>query len=163
MNDSATASDPGQAFARLIRANERALVRLARYYAGPQDQPDLLQEMHLQLWRSWPSFDGRAQASTWVYRVALNTALSHCRKPRRAHQPIESEPERGDTGEPGDPMAVLAAFLETLDPVQRGVLLMDLDGLEREQIAEVLGLTPNAVAVRMTRLRQAFEAQFVEG
>ena len=162
MNDTGRASDPGQAFARLVRDNERALVRLARAYASPQDRADLLQEMHLQLWRSWPGFDGRAQASTWVYRVALNTALSHGRKPRREHQPFESMPERGDTGAPGDPMAVLEAFLETLDPVQRAVLLLDLEGLEREQVAEVLGLTPNAVAVRMTRLRQAFEARFVE-
>ena len=162
MNDDTHASDRSDAFSRLVRDNERALVRLARLYAAPQDRADLLQEMHLQLWRSWPGFDGRAQASTWVYRVALNTALSHGRKPRREHQPIDAAPERGDAGTPGDPSAVLEAFLATLDPVQRAVLLLDLEGLEREQVAEVLGLTPNAVAVRMTRLRQAFEARFVE-
>jgi RNA polymerase sigma-70 factor (ECF subfamily) len=70
--------------------------------------------------------------------------------------------EPGDAGVPGDEMSVLEAFIGTLDPVQRGVLLLDLEGLEREQIAEVLGLSPNAVAIRMTRLRQAFEAQFLE-
>jgi RNA polymerase sigma-70 factor (ECF subfamily) len=150
------------AFATLIRDNQPALVRLARHYAGTDDWQDLLQEMQLQLWRSYPNFDGRAQPGTWVYRVALNTALSHRRKPRREHQPLDHATDRGDAGAPGDPLAVLESFLATLDPIQRGVLLLDLEGLEREQIAEVLGMSPNAVAVRMTRLRQAFEAQFLE-
>lgn len=149
-------------FAAMLRENHTALVRLARHYAGPEDWQDLLQEMHLQLWRSHDSFDGRAQRATWVYRVALNTALGHRRRPPPKHQPLESVAESADAGVPGDEMTVLEAFIATLDPVQRGVLLLDLEGLEREQIAEVLGLSPNAVAIRMTRLRQAFEAQFLE-
>lgn len=154
-------TDDNAAFTAMLEANAPALVRLARRYAGPEDWRDLLQEMHLQLWRGFGSFDGRSQLSTWVYRVALNTALSHVRKPLREHVPLEQVPERGDAGHPGDPMHVLDAFLATLDPVPRSVLLLDLEGMPREQVAEVLGLTPNAVAVRMTRLRQAFE-RFVE-
>jgi RNA polymerase sigma factor (sigma-70 family) len=114
------------------------------------------------LWRGIPGFDGRAQLATWVYRVALNTALSDRRRLRPPHQALETVAERGDSGEPRDPIGVLEAFLATLEPVQRAVLLLDLEGLEREQIADVLGLSPNAVAVRMTRLRQAFEARFLE-
>ena len=155
-----TAADP-QGFAAMLRENQAALARLARHYAGADEWQDLQQEMHLQLWRSFPAFDGRAQRSTWVYRVALNTALSHRRKPLREHQRLDPSMEPADPGSAGDAMAVLETFLATLDPVQRGVLLLDLEGLEREQIAEVLGLSPGAVAVRMTRLRQRFEAQFV--
>lgn len=150
------------AFNAMLQENQAALERLARRYAGPEDWRDLVQEMHLQLWRSFGSFDGRAQRSTWVYRVALNTALSHVRKPRRGHVPLESVPERGCTGDAVEPLAVLDAFLAGLDPVARSVLLLDLEGLPREQVAEVLGLTPNAVAIRMTRLRRAFEQQFLE-
>lgn len=153
--------DPTAAFTAMLEDNHPALVRLARRYADADDWRDLLQEMHLQLWRSFRGFDGRARLSTWVYRVALNTALSHVRKPRREHVPLDQVPERGDAGHPVDPADVLDAFLATLDPIPRSVLLLDLEGLPREQVAEVLGLTPNAVAVRMTRLRQAFE-RFVE-
>lgn len=149
-------------YTRLIRDNEGALVRLARHYASAQDWQDLLQEMHLQLWRSFGSWDGRAKQSTWVYRVALNTALSFRRKPTPAHQPLERAAERGDAGVPGDELALLGEFLATLDPVSRGVLLLDLEGVERDDVAEILGLSPNAIAVRMTRLRQAFEARFLE-
>ena len=150
-------------FATLVRENEAAHVRLARRYAGPTDWQDLLQEMHLQLWRSHGSWDGRAARSTWVYRVALNTALSHRRRPSRAHAPLEHADEPADAGAPGDPLGVLEEFLATLDPLARGVLLLDLEGLTREEIAEVTGLTPNAVAIRMTRLRQSFEARYLEG
>ena len=151
------------AFNAMLQENQGALERLARRYAGPEDWRDLVQEMHLQLWRSFASFDGRAQRTTWVYRVALNTALSHVRKPRRDHLPLEAAPEPGCTGDTRDLMAVLDEFLAGLEPVSRSLLLLDLEGLPREQVAEVLGLTPNAVAVRMTRLRQAFEQQFLEG
>jgi RNA polymerase sigma-70 factor (ECF subfamily) len=157
-----TGPDTERAFAALLSDNQAALTRLARHYAAPGDWQDLLQEMHLQLWRSYAGFDGRAALATWVYRVALNTALSHQRRARPAHQPLESIAEPGDAGVPMDELGVLERFLATLDPVQRAVLLLDLEGLEREQIADVLGLSPNAVAIRMTRLRQAFEAQFME-
>lgn len=151
-----------QAFVTVLSSNRAALLRIARRYAGPHDWQDLLQEIYLQLWRSYPSYAGRAQLHTWVYRVALNTALSHCRKPKRVHQSLEQAPERGDAGMPGDPMDVLEQFLASLDPPQRSVLVLDLEGLSREQIAEVLGLSPAAIAVRMTRLRQSFERKILE-
>lgn len=150
------------AFTAMVEENRDALVRLARRYAGPDDWQDLLQDMQLQLWRSFGSFDGRAQRSTWLYRVALNTALSHVRKPRREHRPLDDMPERGDAGHAADPLDVLDRFLGMLDPVQRSLLLLDLEGLPREEIAEVLGLSANAVAIRMTRLRQLFEQRFLE-
>ena len=155
-------ADIEQAFTGMLRENHAALARLARRYAGADDHRDLLQEIHLQLWRSFAGFDGRSQLSTWVYRVALNTAIGHARKPRREHKPLGEVAEPGDSGDPRDPMHLLDAFLASLDPVQRSVLLLDLEGLPREQIADVLGLTPNAVAVRMTRLRQAFEKRYLE-
>lgn len=151
-----------QAFAHVLSSNRAALMRIARRYAGPQDWQDLLQEIHLQLWRSYQGFAGRAQLATWVYRVALNTALSQCRKPRRVHQPLEQVAETGDAGVPGDPMHVLEEFLAELDPLQRSVLVLDLEGLGREQIADVLGLSPAAIAVRMTRLRQTLESKILE-
>ena len=149
-------------FAAMLNENAAALSRLARHYAGPDDWQDLRQDMHLQLWRSFATFDGRADRRTWVYRVALNTALSFRRKPLPERPGLDAVPERGDVGAPHDERHVLEQFLAALDPVQRSVLLLDLEGLEREQIADVLGLSPNAVAIRMTRLRQAFESQFLE-
>ena len=154
-------TDPA-AFERLLDAHGPAMARLARRYADGEDWRDLLQEMHLQLWRALPGFDGRASEGTWVYRVALNTALSHVRRPRNAHVPMREAHEPGNAGDPRDPLHLLDDFLSALDPIQRAVLLLDLEGLTREQIGEVTGLSANAVAVRRTRLRQAFERRYIE-
>lgn len=148
------------AFAELLRENLAQLARLARHYAEIDDRADLLQEIQLQLWRCLGSYQGRAKSSTWVYRVALNVALSHRRKARPDRVPVEL-PEIGDSGAPFDELDVLNRFLRSLDPVQRAVLLLDLEGLGREQIAEVLGMSANAVAIRLTRLRQTFEREFL--
>lgn len=154
--------DTEAAFVAMLEDNRGALVRLARRYAGPDDWQDLLQEMQLQLWRSRGGFDGRSLLSTWPYRVALNTALSHVRRPRREHSRLDDIPEPADGGHVRDLMDVLDDLLAMLDPVQRSILLLDLEGLPREQVAEVLGLSVNAVAIRMTRLRQMFERRFLE-
>lgn len=151
-----------QAYVALLRDNHATLRRLARHYAAPADVADLLQEIRLQLWRGFRQFQGRSAAATWVYRVALNTALSHRRRPAPAHQPLEAVTEPADSGAAIGELQVLETFLAGLDPVARALLLLDLEGLSRDQVAEVLGISANAVAIRMTRLRQLFEARFLE-
>src|SRR5690606_41777971 len=91
------------AFTRMLEENRGALVRLARRYAGPDDWQDLLQEMQLQLWRSFGSFAGRAQRSTWLYRVELDTELSHVRTPRRDHRTLADATDRGDARPAAEP------------------------------------------------------------
>jgi RNA polymerase sigma-70 factor (ECF subfamily) len=116
--------------------------------------------MSVALWRGLPGFDGRAKRSTWVYRVAINTALQFVRRKRLATSALSDEPV--GAVDAGDPLTVLESFLRELDPVNRALLLLDLEGLHRDQIADVLGLSPGAVAVRMTRLKQRFTERYVE-
>jgi len=145
---------------KALADNRASLVRIARQYAGANDWQDLLQEISVALWKGLPSFDGRARLSTWVYRVAINTALQFVRR--------RSLPTTGFDVEPigaldaGDPTALLESFLQNLDPVNRAVLLLDLEGLHRDEIGEVLGLSGGAVATRITRLRDRFTADYVE-
>jgi RNA polymerase sigma-70 factor (ECF subfamily) len=148
-------------FQRLLDDNQGRLERLARQYADPADWQDLLQEIHVQLWLSLDSFDGRAQLSTWVYRVALNTAISHRRK-RRLPQGGGAPDDLGDDGAMHDSLDVLREFLASLGSIDRALLLMDLEDMTREQIAEVLGLSIGAIAVRMTRLKQQFSQRYLE-
>lgn len=147
-------------FERILEEHRDRLVRIARQYARTDDWQDLYQDMATNIWRGLPGFDGRAALSTWVYRVAVNTALQHV---RRREVAMSALPEQlsGATG-PGEPLAVLEAFLRSLDPVNRAVLLLDLEGVSRDEIAEVLGTSPGAIAVRMTRLRARFNDEFVE-
>lgn len=140
--------------------NRASLVRIAKQYAGAHDWQDLLQEISVSLWRGLPGFDGRSKLSTWVYRVAINTALQFVRRRRLPAASLDTEPV--GALDAGDSLAVLESFLRGLDPVNRAVLLLDLEGLHREDIADVLGLSPGAVATRMTRLKDRFSAQYLE-
>ncbi len=147
-------------FKQVISEHQPQLVRIARHYAGPNDWQDLLQEISISLWKGLPGFEGRASLSTWIYRVAVNTALQQVRKRSIPTEPLMVEPVASTDVD--DPMALLERFLASLDPVNRAVLLLDLEGLPREEIADVLGISAGAVAVRMTRLKQRFSEQFVE-
>ncbi|NKI35570.1 sigma-70 family RNA polymerase sigma factor [Wenzhouxiangella sp. XN79A] len=148
-------------FDQVIDEHRDRLTRIARQYAGPNDWQDLLQEIAVAIWRGLHGFEGRSTLSTWIYRVAVNTALQHVRKRRPASEALVHEPV-GALGAQ-DPLALLDEFLAALDPVNRAVLLLDLEGLHRDDIGEVLGLSPGAVAVRMTRLKQRFSETYMEG
>lgn len=147
-------------FKQVISEHQPQLLRIARHYGGPNDWQDLLQEISISLWKGLPGFEGRARLSTWIYRVAVNTALQHVRKRSIPTEPLMVEPVASTDVD--DPMALLERFLASLDPVNRAVLLLDLEGLPREEIADVLGISAGTVAVRMTRLKQRFSEQFVE-
>jgi RNA polymerase sigma-70 factor (ECF subfamily) len=118
-----------------------------------------MQEILYQLWRSHRLYDGRATFSTWMYRIAVNTAISGLRK---LHTMVATEPlDEGvaaslaaATDESRDDLlARLHAAIRQLEPVQRAVVIMFLDGLPYREIAAALGTTENAIGVRMHRIR----------
>ena len=151
-----------QQFERLLAANSGRLQHIARCYTFGHEAEDLLQEIHLQLWRSRHSFAGTSHVNTWLYRVALNTAISFRR--RRKHPTVSMEhPDRlPANSDPDDSMHLLYEFLQSLNAVNRSVLLMYLEGLSYGEISEVLGSNVNAVAVRLNRLKREFENRYVE-
>ena len=151
-------------FLDLVGANRSRLTRIARAYAGT-DWADLHQEILLQVWRSLDAFEGRSAASTWLYRVALNTAITWRRKlSPYADAVVETgEGLREPSGElsPRDPLHVLDEFLATLNPVDRGVLLLYLDDVTYAEIAVITGLTESNVGVRLNRLKRAFTERYI--
>jgi RNA polymerase sigma-70 factor (ECF subfamily) len=145
----------------LLDENRQQLERIARQYAAPGDWQDLFQDMVFNIWKGLESFRGQSKPSTWVYRIAINTALQFVRKRQLDTTPISEHPI--PDREAGDMMPVLEAFLQSLDPANRALLLLDLEGVPKEDIAEVLGISVGAVAVRMTRLKARFNDEFVVG
>ncbi len=163
-------------YARAAATFGPALERLSRAYeADPDHRQDLLQEIHLAVWRSFGRYDGRCSERTWVYRVAHNVATSHMLKRRRlraatlltldelaAHSdPLQPNPE----AEAGDRQAVarLTALVQTLAPGDRQIVLLYLEGLEAAAIGEVCGLTPGAVATKLHRLKAVLANRFNTG
>lgn len=155
-------------FSELLRANCARWRRIARSYAAPGEHEDLLQDILAQIWRSLPSFDGRAQLSSWAYRIALNTAMGSLRKryrePALLLMPHEELLSHGgaSAGNPADPDDMLDAFLSRLTPIDRAVLMLSLDNLSYAEIADITGVNSNAVGIRLNRIKQRLIEDHVE-
>lgn len=166
-------SDRVALFRRWIADHGPAVSRIARAYTvDPEDGQDLVQEIALQVWRSLPTFDGRADSATWCYRVALNTALGCHRRERRrrGHQrPLGAVAEPPDHSGGDAPLVEHREAIERLyDAIHRlpkadsALVLLHLDGLSYRQMAEVLGLTEANVGVKLTRARKALRTLLEE-
>lgn len=150
-----------------------ALERLAHAYEPDADRRrDLLQEIHIALWRSLARFEGRCSMRTWVYRVAHNVATTHVIRPK-AHTPAfvtidEAESLAVATDEDavidrGRVLDRLHALIQQLRPTDRQVMLLYLEELDAATIAEVTGLSAGSVATRVHRIKQLLAARFHAG
>jgi RNA polymerase sigma-70 factor (ECF subfamily) len=143
---------------------EPALRRLARgYEADPARRQDLLQEIHVALWRSLRLFDNRCSLQTWVYRVAHNVAASHILRMRRASsrlvdlEALESQPASIDGEAQANQKLAVANLLDRvyrLKPLDRQVILLYLEGEPAIAIAEVTGLSAVNVATKIHRIKK---------
>ena len=157
-----------QCFRALLETEYGRLMQIARSYARQGEHEDLLQEILFQIWRALPGFEGRSECSTWVYRIALNTALGALRK--HYTQPVTRTMDNAElmpltpasVGDPVDTNALLESFLAALEPMDRAVLMLSLDNLSYTEIAEVTGLSANAVGIRLNRIKHRFNQTYVE-
>jgi len=125
-----------------------------------QDQDDLFQDICMQLWRSIPNFNGQASESTWIYRVAFNTALSVNRKQKRHNKKQHlftdgREVEHKQKIENDENIEKLYDAIRELPKTDRSLMLMHLDGLTHSQIADVLGISENNVGVKLHRSKKS--------
>jgi RNA polymerase sigma factor (sigma-70 family) len=155
-------------FQEIVATNQRRIATIARSYARGDEYRDLCQEILLQMWRGLDGFAGRSAHSTWVYRVALNTAITYRRKTVRRVSPAANSLKDASI-EPAAPCSaaneimILDDFLRTLDKVDRAVFLLYLEDLSYQDISEVTGLTAGNVGVRINRLKKAFTQRYCGG
>jgi RNA polymerase sigma-70 factor, ECF subfamily len=158
--------DPESLFKSWLNEHGGAVLKVARAYTlNTADCQDLVQEILLQVWRSLPQFQGRASASTWFYRVALNTALDWHRKEHRRRVPRQSILELEDlsiAGLDGAQQALqrelverLYAAIRQLPKTDTALVLLYLDDMSYRQIAEVLGISESNVGVKLNRAKKA--------
>ena len=149
------------------------LRRVARGYEADSDrQRDLLQEIHLQLWRSLASFDGRCSLRTWAYRIAHNVGVSHVVRSRRSAnvlvdlEALEADFPKTDTEiETNRRLSVtmLLDLIRRLKPLDRQVIMLYLEGEAAGAIAEITGLSATNVATKIHRIKRLLKQQYVEG
>lgn len=144
-----------QAFLALIQQHQGILQKLCRLYRDSrEDREDLFQEMIYQLWKSCPSFKGNAQASTWLYRVALNTALAGFRKQRPGITYTDTLP---DMPVPEEDTSVqqdrLFAALKQLSDAEKAIIALYLEDMSYQEIAGITGIDENYVGVKLNRIK----------
>jgi len=144
-----------------------ALIRLARgYEADPERRRDLLQEIHLALWRSFTGFNGNCSLRTWVYRIAHNTGASWVlRQKRTRHELLVGLEELDATPVPPDmdrAMALdrLTGLIHRLKPLDRQVILAWLEGMDAAAIGELTGLSAGNTATRIHRIKNLLTQNF---
>jgi RNA polymerase sigma factor (sigma-70 family) len=151
-----------EGFVALVNRHRPMLERVCRIYEdGAEERKDLFQEIVYQLCRSYATFRGEAHVKTWMYRVALNTAITAFRQrtARPEHVELEEEvspgPKEGgkvETEERGR-MEILYGAIRSLNKVDRAVVTLYLEGFEYREIAETLGLTETNVGVKLNRIK----------
>ncbi len=155
--------DDKETFLGLLEAHAGIIRKVAAgYSSGLADRHDLMQEITLQLWKAWPRYSPERPFSTWMYRIALNVAISFLRRnrhPARQTVPLEeSEIELADESaspvEPDERVALLQQVIDSLPPLDRALLLLYLDDHSYREIAAILGLTETNVATKLNRLKQ---------
>jgi RNA polymerase sigma-70 factor (ECF subfamily) len=160
--------DQQRRFEQLLNEHRRIVFKVATVYARElEDRNDLAQEICVQLWRSFASFDEtRGRFSTWMYRVALNVAISQVRRvtvgeghlePLQQHH-LESIGEEA-ANDPDERLAVLQDLISQLDPLNRALILLYLEERSYEEIAEVLGISVTNVATKISRIKQKLRGQ----
>lgn len=154
-----------------VEAYGPALARLARAYeADAERRRDLLQEIHFQLWRSLQRFDARCSMRTWVYRVAHHVAASHVLRERRTFaklvnlEDLETLPDPGFTdADRSLNLERLAALIQRLKPLDRQIIVSYLEDMDAASIAEITGLSPANVAMRVHRIKNVLARLFHQG
>lgn len=151
-------------FTELIKNNQGLIIKVSRLYTNsPEEEQDLFQEIVLQLWRSYGSFQGKSKISTWMYRIALNTAITLFRKKDRAPKTDALEifhhykAQSDESIEKQQQIDTLYHVIKLLPKVERAIVTMYLDDLSYREIAENIGISEVNARVKMNRLKKTLK------
>lgn len=154
-----------QEFIKHIKENEGIIFKITLVYAfNEDDKKDLYQEIVYQLWKSYDSFKGDSKLSTWMYRIALNTAITHLKKEKRKGNSVSmdavlmSKIEQVDTLME-ERIQLLYNKIKKLNTIEKGVILLYLEGKSYEEIAVITGFTATNVGTRLNRIKEKLKSQ----
>lgn len=151
-------------FITMIKQHRGILYKVSNLYCHhPEDKKDLFQEIVLQLWRSFPAFKNNSQPSTWMYRVALNTAISNFRKENRKPERrsiLDTDfqiPDFSDHPQQSENLSILNQAINQLNQIEKAIIMLYLDEKSYDDIAEITGITKTNVGVKLNRIKIKLE------
>jgi RNA polymerase sigma factor (sigma-70 family) len=155
-------------FQARLEEHKKILYKICNSYCRDRDaRDDLAQEIIIQLWQSFGKYDESRRFSTWMYRIALNVAISFYRRERTRTRHVISDEEHvleaaNETESQSEEMQVLYQFIEGLDPLNKALVLLYLDGNNYQEIAEVVGISETNVATKISRLKSTMKQELGE-
>lgn len=153
-------------FSERIEKNQAIIHKITMVYAnGTADREDLFQEICLQLWRAYPNFREEAKFSTWMYRVALNTAISAVRKEKHqvAFEPLrETDRISEENTDETEKVKLLYQAISGLNNIDKALILLWLDEKSYDEIATIMGTSKNNVSVKLVRIKRKLEELVME-
>lgn len=160
--------DKKDRFISVIKKNEGLIYKVAALYTNSsQDREDLYQEIVFQFWKSFDSFKEQSQVSTWMYRVAMNTAIYNLKSNKKQVNtvPIELVTERSaeefDRSEE-EKIKLLYEYIQTLNLLERGIILLYLEGKSHQEIAEIIGITISNVGTKVSRIKEKLKSKIIK-
>lgn len=152
-----------QNFIRVINNNQGILKSLCKaYYTRYEDQKDAYQDIVLQLWKSFDTFRGESELSTWIYRVSLNTLLTKVRKERNKiiTETLLTSDQLAPITMADDDRELLSIVIQSLKDVDKAIVILFLEGYKNKEISKMLDLTPTNVSTRLNRIKTELKAKF---
>ncbi|WP_196895297.1 RNA polymerase sigma factor [Aureivirga marina] len=155
-------------FIEIIKAHEGIIYKITMLYAdSKEDKEDLYQEIVYQMWKSFENFKGESKISTWIYRVALNTALTHLKKENRKVAQISFDSSLLQVMDLKDSLLeeqiqLLYKHIKTLSSVERGIILLFLENYSHKEISSITGFSVSNIGTRIGRIKQKLKTQMVK-
>ncbi|WP_282147552.1 RNA polymerase sigma factor [Algibacter lectus] len=155
-------------FISVIKDNQNLIYKICySYCSNSENRKDLQQEILLQLWNSFSKFDGRVKISTWIYRIALNTAITFYRNDCKHKDKkvtidasiISLSYFESDSGK-DENIVMLYHLIERLDEMDKALILLYLDDNKYKEIADILGISETNVATKISRIKKSLKEQF---
>lgn len=159
--------DKDQIFQEIIGRHQGILYKVARLYCQTdEDRKDLVQEMLFQLWRSFDKYDDRFKHSTWIYRIALNVAISFYRKNSSRQQQTTTIEEAEnivvthELNETDSRLILLEKFINELKELDKALIILYLEEKSHQEISEILGVSTSNVSTKVGRIKEKLKQRF---
>lgn len=155
-------------FLRVLEANKGILYKVANSYCkDPDDRKDLVQEIVFQLWKSFDKYNEQFHYSTWIYRIALNVAISFYRKEKSRqsiHNPLNESilyfSETNFSDDKDENLNMLQQFISELKELDKALMLLYLDEKSHKEIAHIFGISESNVATKIGRIKNILKQRF---
>lgn len=150
-------------FIQIVESNHGLIKSLCNaYYFSHEDQKDVFQDIILQLWKSFETFRGESEISTWIYRVSLNTILAKVRKEKKkiVTESIDRTDLTFSDATADDDAELLNMVLRSLKGSDKAIVILHLEGYKNKEISPILNLTPTNVSTRLNRIKSELKTKF---